>query len=107
GTMAEHPAACGQMLVALDFHLGPVQEIAVIGKHSDPETQKVLAAIRGGFRPNAVLAFHDPASGDPPDFIPLLKDRPMVGGAVTTYVCENFVCGVPLVGADAAVAALK
>jgi uncharacterized protein YyaL (SSP411 family) len=105
GMMAEHPTACGQMLVALDFHLGPVQEIAVIGRADDPDTQKVLAAIRGGFRPNTVLAFHDPADGPPPDFIPLLKDRPMVGDAVTTYVCENFVCRAPLVGADAVIRA--
>jgi uncharacterized protein YyaL (SSP411 family) len=107
GMMAEHPAACGQMLVALDFHLGPVQEIAVIGKQGDDETVKVLDTIRSGFRPNAVLAFHDPADGPPPDFIPLLKDRPMVDGGVTTYVCENFVCQAPLVGADAVAAALK
>jgi uncharacterized protein YyaL (SSP411 family) len=107
GLMAEHPTACGQMLVALDFHLGPVQEIAVVGRRSDPDTQKVLAAIRGGFRPNAVLAFHDPSTGDPPDLIPQLKDRPMVGDTVTTYVCENFACQAPLVGADAVAAALK
>jgi uncharacterized protein YyaL (SSP411 family) len=106
GMVAEHPTACGQMLVALDFHLGPAQEIAVVGKRTDPETQKVLAAIRGGFRPNTVLAFHDPAAGDPPGIIPLLKDRPTVNDTVTTYVCENFVCQAPLVGADAAVAAL-
>ena len=30
-TMAEHPAASGQMLVALDFYLGPVQQIAIVG----------------------------------------------------------------------------
>jgi uncharacterized protein YyaL (SSP411 family) len=99
--MAEHPAASGQMLVALDFHLGPVQEVAVIGKPGDRETTKVLAAVRGAFRPNQVVAFHDPATGSPPEFIPLLKDRPTVDGKVTTYLCENFVCKAPLVGADA------
>ena len=100
-TMAEHPAAAGQMLVALDFHLGPAQEIAVIGKSGDAETQRALAAIRRGFRPNQVIAFHDPSTGPPPDFVPLLKDRPMVNDTVTVYVCENFSCRAPLVGADA------
>ena len=100
--MEEHPAACGQMLVALDFHIGPIEEIAVIGPADDPETRQVLAAARRAFRPNRVIAFHDPAPGEPPaDLIPLLKDRPMVGGQVTTYVCENFVCAAPIVGADA------
>jgi uncharacterized protein YyaL (SSP411 family) len=99
--MAEHPAASGQMLVALDFHLGAVQEVAVIGRKDDAELKEVLAAVRGGFRPNQVVAFHDPAIGSPPEFIPLLKDRPMADGMVTTYVCENFVCKAPLVGAEA------
>jgi uncharacterized protein YyaL (SSP411 family) len=104
--MEEHPSASGQMLAALDFHLGPVQEIAVIGKTGDPETKKVLDAPHSAFRPNQVVAFHDPATGDPPAFVALLKDRPMIDGKVTTYVCENFVCKAPLVGADAALKAL-
>ena len=102
--MADHPAASGQMLVALDFHLGPVQEIAVIGRASDPETATVLTAISEAFRPNSVVAFHDPATGAAPvHLIPLLKDRPMVNDRVTVYVCENYVCQAPLVGADAVV----
>jgi uncharacterized protein YyaL (SSP411 family) len=105
--MAEHPAASGQMLVALDFHLGPVEEVAVIGAAGDDETRKVLAAIRAAFRPNRVVALHDPADGSPPAFIPLLKERPMVNGTVTTYVCENYACQAPLVGADAVVNAMK
>jgi uncharacterized protein len=100
-TMAEHPAAAGQMLIALDFHLGPATEIAVIGKTGDPETVRALTAIRRAFRPNQVVAFHDPITGSPPDLFPLLKDKPMLGGAVTVYVCENFACQTPLVGADA------
>jgi uncharacterized protein len=98
-TMAEHPAAAGQMLIALDFYLGPVQEIAIIGKASDPDTRFAIGVIRMAFRPNSVLAFHDPSSGSAPDFIPLLKDKPVVNGKVTVYVCENFACKAPLVGA--------
>jgi uncharacterized protein YyaL (SSP411 family) len=100
-TMAEHPAAAGQMLIALDFHLGPATEVAVIGRTGDEEAKRALATIRGAFRPNQVVAFHDPATGKPPDLIPLLKDKPAVGGAVTVYVCENFACKAPLVGAEA------
>jgi uncharacterized protein len=100
-TMAEYPAAAGQMLIALDFHLGPATEVAVVGKASDAETNRALAAVRRAFRPNQVVAFHDPGSGAPPDFIPLLKDKPTVDGKVTVYVCENFACKAPLVGAEA------
>ena len=49
-TMAEHPAAAGQMLAALDFYLGPTTEVAVIGRADDPDTRRALAAIRRAFR---------------------------------------------------------
>ncbi len=106
-TMAEHPAAAGQMLIALDFYLGPTTEVAVIGPEREAETKRALAAIRRAFRPNQVLAFHDPAKGSPPDFIPLLKDKQAVDGKVTVYVCENFACKAPLVGVEAVEAAFK
>jgi uncharacterized protein YyaL (SSP411 family) len=92
--MDEHPAASGQMLAALDFHFGPVQELAVIGASDDP----LLGAVRRRFHPNSVLAVHDPADGDPPAILPLLKERPPVNGEATLYVCENSVCSAPLTG---------
>jgi uncharacterized protein YyaL (SSP411 family) len=100
-TMAEHPAAAGQMLIALDFHLGPTTEVAVIGKLGDPETERALKAIRQAFRPNQVMAFHDPTAGNPPDLVPLIKDKPDVDGKVTAYICENYSCRAPLAGAEA------
>ncbi len=106
GLMADAPAASGQMLVALDFYLGPVAEVAVVGPAGHADTVAVFRAVRAGFRPNQVVAAPDPATGEPPaDLIPLLKDKPQVGGAVTTYVCRDYACEAPLVGADAAVKA--
>ncbi|MFO0850136.1 MAG: thioredoxin domain-containing protein [Gemmataceae bacterium] len=99
-TMADHPQAAGQMLVALDLFLGPLDEVAVIGTKGESETERVLAAIRGKYRPNRVVAFHDPASGPPPAEVPLLADKPM-RDAVTVYVCRDFACREPLVGAAA------
>jgi uncharacterized protein YyaL (SSP411 family) len=101
-TMAEHPAASGQMLVALDFYLGPVKQIAIVGPEQNDDTKRALAAIRRTFDPNRVIAFHDPATGAPPaELAPMFAGKEAVGGAVTVYVCENFACRAPLVGADA------
>jgi hypothetical protein len=44
--MADHPSAAGQMLAALDFHLGPVDEVAVVGP-AGPDVDRVLRAVRG------------------------------------------------------------
>jgi uncharacterized protein len=97
GLMAKSPMAAGQMLVALDFQLGPVKEIVVVGKPTNPEVIDVLRQLRQPFRPHQVVAWKaDAADG----VLPLLGDRNALGD-VTTYVCENFTCQAPIVGAKA------
>jgi uncharacterized protein len=107
GLLAQHPMAAGQWLTALDFDLGPVREFAVVGDPATVETRRALRAIRGGFRPNRVVALRPPGmQGDAAEkVLPLLAGK-TPAGAVTTYVCENFTCQAPLVGAEAVEAAL-
>jgi uncharacterized protein YyaL (SSP411 family) len=101
--METSPPAAGQMLLALDFHLGPVQEIAVIGDPQSAEVREVLRAVHGRFRPWHVLASGPGTAGESP--VPLLSGK-TAQGAVTTYLCENFACQAPLAGAEAARQAL-
>jgi uncharacterized protein YyaL (SSP411 family) len=106
--MSRSPAAAGQMLIALDFYLGPTQEIVVVGEAANPEVIEVLRFLRQTFRPNQVLAWK--AQTDTPkeleELLPILKDR-SAQGAATTYVCENFTCQAPIVGAQALREVLK
>ena len=104
GLMAASPIAAGQMLVALDFHLGPVQEFAVVGDLANEETRRALQVIRGRFLPNAVVAAKLGDKGD--SSLPLLADK-TTRGPVTTYICQNFACQAPLVGVEALEAALR
>jgi uncharacterized protein YyaL (SSP411 family) len=106
GLLAAHPGAAGQILLALDFYLGPVQEFAVAGDPAGPATRRVLRAVRGGFRPNKVVALAAPGGGARPDLLPLLAGKEVVGGVVTTYICQDFACQAPLVGAEAVESAL-
>jgi uncharacterized protein len=99
--------AAGQMLLALDFYLGPVQEFAVVGDRAAPEVGRALGLIRGPFHPNKIVAFHsgrpDPA---PNKSIPLLKGK-TARGPVTTYICRDYTCQAPIDGVEALEAALK
>ncbi|MCC6418748.1 MAG: thioredoxin domain-containing protein [Gemmataceae bacterium] len=108
GLLAESPRVAGQMLIGLDFHLGPVQEFAVVGNPDAEATRDVLRLIDRAFRPHHVLALKPgaeaPANLD--ELVPLLKGKEALGD-VTLYVCENFACQAPLVGAEAARAALS
>ena len=96
GLMGRSPMAAGQMLNALDFYLGPVREIAVVGAAANPEVIEVLRLLRRPFRPHQVVAWQADSEGK----LALLKDRGPLGG-VTTYVCESFTCQAPIVGAKA------
>jgi uncharacterized protein len=89
--LARAPAAVGQLLCALDFHLAPAREIAVIG-----ESAELRAAVLAGFEPNTVFAFasgpDDPAAAA----IPLLQGKDLVDGRPAVYVCERFACQAPV-----------
>jgi uncharacterized protein YyaL (SSP411 family) len=90
GLLAQHPSGFGRMLAAADFYVGPAKEIAIVGKPDE-----FLAAVRKHYLPRAVVA----AGGA--DQVALLRDRPMIDGQPTAYVCENFTCKQPVTDAAA------
>ena len=95
GLLTSAPMTAGQMLVALDFYLGPVQEFAVVGDGKD--AQEALALLRQGFRPRRVVAWKK--TNDDVEDIPLLKGK-TAQGDVTTYICQDFSCQAPVVGVE-------
>jgi uncharacterized protein len=64
----------------------------------------VLKAARRPFAPRRVLALAAPGDAEAAK-LPLLVDKASQG-AVTTYICQNYACQAPLVGAEAAEGAL-
>jgi uncharacterized protein YyaL (SSP411 family) len=99
--MARSPSAAGQMLIALDFYLGPVQEVALVGDAANPGVIEALRCLRRSFRPHQVLAWKPKGdtAQDAEELLPLLKGRSDLGD-VTAYLCENFTCQAPIVGAQ-------
>jgi uncharacterized protein len=88
---ARAPSAFGQLLCALDFHLSPPRELAIIGSADDDVARAALAT----FDPNAVVAF------GPADDVPLLAGKGYVDGRPALYVCERFACRAPVTDAAA------
>jgi hypothetical protein len=80
------PQAFGWALCALDLHLSPPRELAIVG---GADSDVARAALRG-FDPNAVVAFGP--GGD----IPLLEGKTLVDGRPAVYVCERFACQAPV-----------
>jgi uncharacterized protein len=99
--LAESPGGSSQMLAALDFYLGPVKEIVVVGGGESADVQRVLRTVQRAYLPNALLVFHDPARGEPPPELRALLEGKAAGPEVRTYVCENMTCQAPLEGTEA------
>jgi uncharacterized protein len=94
--MMSAPSGFGQALCALDLHLGPTPEVAIVGHRGDAATRALVEEVtRERWRPNLVLAVTEPGSGADRE-IPLLADRAQVDRRATAYVCRRFVCQLPV-----------
>jgi uncharacterized protein YyaL (SSP411 family) len=92
--MSRHAAGFGRFLCALDFHLGPVAEVALVAPSAggwSPLAEEVFRR----YLPNRVVA--GAVAGDPRAAagLPLLEGRSSLGGRVTAYVCRNYACEMP------------
>jgi len=86
GALAQVPSAFGWGLVALDLHLSPRKEIAIVG----PPDSEVARVALARWDPHSVVAF------GPTDDIPLLAGKALVDGKPAVYVCERFACKAPV-----------
>ncbi|HYX42050.1 MAG TPA: hypothetical protein VE821_10155, partial [Pyrinomonadaceae bacterium] len=94
--LMRYPSAFGRLLSALDFHLSTPKEIVLIGDPEAAETRALAREVWRRYLPNKVVA--QAAAGDESaaSLIPLLRDRPALGGRPTAYVCENYTCQQPV-----------
>ena len=92
------PESFAHLLRAIDFHLEPTKEVALIGD----DLSELATTVRTKFRPHLVLAGGPEGSEEPE----LLARRPALDGRPTAYVCENFACKQPVSSAKALAALL-
>jgi uncharacterized protein len=94
--LSRHPSGFGRFLCALDFHLGPRVEVALVAPAGDGGAAALAAEVFGRYLPNRVVAG---AAADDPSAsagIPLLEGRGAVEGKATAYVCRNYACELPV-----------
>ncbi|CAB4918970.1 unannotated protein [freshwater metagenome] len=87
---ARHAPGFGHTLQALDLHLGPARELALVGADLDP----LLAVVRSTLRPRLVLAARRDTGS--PTAILLLEGREPLDGRAAAYLCERFSCRAPV-----------
>jgi hypothetical protein len=92
---ARHPDAFGHLLQAIDFHLSPVREVALVRPSNGDGSaglDELAGVVRSAHRPHVVLA-GGPEGSERPE---LLRERPAVEGKPAAYVCERFACKAPV-----------
>lgn len=95
----EHsPSSFSQMLCALDSYLIDPKEIVVVGKKDDENTIDFIHTIHGPYIPSKILVFYDPSEhiDKLENFIPLLKGRTGIHQKPIVYICQNYVCKLPI-----------
>jgi len=103
----QHPDAFGHLLQALDFHLAPVREVALVapsnGSRQAADLSELAGVVRSAHRPHLVLA-GGPEGSERPE---LLRERAAVEGRPAAYVCVNFACKAPVTEPDELAEALR
>jgi uncharacterized protein YyaL (SSP411 family) len=83
--MERVPRPFSWALCALDLHLSPPRELAIVGDVRSDVARAALAP----FDPRSVVAV------GPSDDVPLLAGKGLVDGDAAVYVCERFACRAP------------
>jgi uncharacterized protein YyaL (SSP411 family) len=107
--VAEYPMAFTHLLIALDFMMGPSQEIVIAGDPALEETRAMIAVVQQSFLPNKVVLLR--AEGyvgqKLSTFSPFVEGMQPLNERPAVYLCENYTCKTPLTDLAALKAALK
>jgi len=97
GSVKQLPSAHTQLMVALDFGIGPCYEVVIAGKAQAKDTKAMAKALRTSFLPNKVVLLN-PGERESPEIAKLAeftKNQSSIGGRATAYVCMNYNCKLP------------
>jgi uncharacterized protein YyaL (SSP411 family) len=90
---AEHPTAFPQWLMAYQLASMPIDEIAIVGDPAAEDTRALLDVATSRYRPGQVIAV---TSTPEVTAIPLLRDRAVIDGVATAYLCHGLACQRPV-----------
>jgi len=91
-TLSRYPSAFSNWLKALDFQLGPVTEIAILGPAAGRHPLEEV--VRSSFLPRKVLIRGESVAGFSP--LPVLEGKQVAPGQAIAFVCEDYSCKEPV-----------
>ncbi|MBI4495551.1 MAG: thioredoxin domain-containing protein [Deltaproteobacteria bacterium] len=107
--VSANPMAYIQFLNALDFMLGPAQEIVIAGEPEEEATREMIRIVQRPFLPNKVLLLRP--GGEAGQALsalsPYLGTLHALDRQTTVFICEQYACRNPLTDAAALRRALQ
>jgi uncharacterized protein len=91
--ITRQPTGFGSLSAALEHHLAPHREIAIIGDLKGDDTRALITVLNAHYLPHTAIAAALPDD----TYLPVLEERDLVGGAAAAYVCENLACQLPVI----------
>lgn len=92
--IVRHPTAFGVWLQAADLAFGPVKQAALVLAEEPDSAAPLVVEVNRRWRARMVVsASRLPL---PPQAPELLRERPLVKGQSTAYVCQHFTCQLPV-----------
>jgi uncharacterized protein YyaL (SSP411 family) len=98
----QSPSAYTQLMIAVDFAVGPSYEVVITGDPHAEDTRKMLQAVGRTFIPDKVVVFlhAGPGSSEIKGIAPFTEHRSMIDNKATAYVCVNHSCKLPTTDID-------
>ena len=109
GLIGMVPIGNAQALMALDWLLGPTQELVLVEGTDSNTTSEMLSHINSKFLPHALIAFRPPDFEESDDHILslLFQGKQAKGNTTSIYLCEGEQCSLPITSATELAATLK
>jgi uncharacterized protein YyaL (SSP411 family) len=98
--MERYPTGFGRYLAAAEFAISTPKEIVLVGEPEAEDTRALIDVVFRPFLPNKVVLLRRPGE-EPAISSPLLEGRVPIDGQATAYVCQHYVCKLPVTTPEA------
>ncbi len=96
------PIGYTQLMLGVDFAVGPSYEVVIVGRRDGEDTRAMLRAIRSRYLPNQVVLLREAGEPEPgiTKVAPFTRNLTSQENRATAYVCRDYRCESPTTEVD-------
>lgn len=97
---SQNPMAYSQLLMALDYALGPREEVVIALPHAEADPTEMLRVLRKTLRPRTLVLLKRPKDHELESLAVSVHGKKAADQQVTAWLCRNQSCHAPIVSAE-------